>query len=31
MNVGLFCPTSMVGLQQGQNALDALRNELEGL
>jgi amino acid adenylation domain-containing protein len=31
MNVGLFCPTSMISLQQAQNVLEALRGELKGL
>lgn len=31
MNVGLFCPTSMLSLQQAEDALEALRRELVGL
>jgi aryl carrier-like protein len=31
MNVGLFCPTSMISLQQAEDALEVLRGELEGL
>jgi hypothetical protein len=31
MNVGLFCPTSMISLQQAEDALETLRGELEGL
>jgi amino acid adenylation domain-containing protein len=31
MNVGLFCPTSMISLQQAEDTLEALRGELHGL
>ena len=31
MNVGLFCPTSMISLQQAEDALGGLRAELAGL
>lgn len=31
MNVGLFCPTSMISLQQAEDALEALGDELQGL
>jgi hypothetical protein len=31
MNVGLFCPSGMISLQQAEDALEALRVELRGL
>lgn len=31
MNLGLFCPASMVGLQEAENVLEALGSEMEGL
>jgi len=31
MNVGLFCPASMISLQQAEDTLEALEGELQRL